>query len=246
MKSYLLKHPGQPTAAGRSPKQTSAFTFTELLCVAGALALLAGVVLPVLGQSKPRSEQAVCFNNLRGVGQALLQFNAENDQLDPWRAPGFGYDHPGKNNSFIQAYFLSNNLVSAKVLACPSDASARPATDFSLSPQGGFLNAAYRNYAVSYFWGLDSTALNPDSVLSGDRNIRYDGFGACSSGINPAATIFLSSPAPTSWRPGLHGPSGNILLHDGRVEQTSDTTVNRLFKSNADDNGSIHLQLPRP
>ena len=228
------------------PSRETAFTRLELMAVLAALTLLACVVLPAFAQGKPRSQQAICFNNLRMVGQAVLLFNAENGQMDPWRAfSGAGGGNPLAANAWFQFSWLSNGLTTPKVLACPSDDSARPAKDFSFSPDGGYLHANYRNAAVSYFAGLDSSALLPGSVLAGDRNIQFQGFGGCSSGINPAATIFLSPRPSTSWLKGLHGPSGNILLHDGRVEETTSQTVNRNFQL-ADDNGAVHLLIPSP
>ena len=224
----------------------TAFTRLELMVVIGALVLLAGAVLPVLAQGKSRAQQAICFNNLRMVGQAALLFNAENGQMDPWRTPGVGYYYPPSglgNNAWYQFLMLSNGLTNPKVLACPSD-TTRPAKDYSFSPDGGFLNPNYQNKAVSYFTGLDSSALLPGSVLAGDRNIQYQSLGGgCSSGINPAATIYMTTQASTSWLKGLHGPSGNILLHDGRVEETTSQTVSRNFQS-SDDNGAVHLLLP--
>ncbi len=246
MKKYIQRGSQPVPCEKRRCSNESAFTRLESACVLATLALLAAVTLPALASSKPRSEQAICVNNLRLVGQALLAFNAENNHVDPWRAPGFGYQHQLRGNGFVQASFLSNYLSTPKIFACPSDSRVRAASDFSLSANGGFLNPFYRNAALSYFWGLDSSALLPNSVLSGDTNIRYSGFGACSSGVFPAATIPLTGLSPTGWNPGLHGPAGNILLHDGRVEQTTELSVNHLFQKYVDDAGSVHLLLARP
>jgi type II secretory pathway pseudopilin PulG len=241
-----MKRPERVASLAKSGQgRETAFTRLELIVVIAALGLIAGVVLPALAQSKPRSQQAICFNNLRMVGQAVLLFNAENGQMDPWRTPGAGYSPPSGlgNNAWFQFSWLSNGLTNPKVLACPSDVSARPAKDYSTSLDGGYLNPNYRNAAVSYFAGLDSSVLLPASVLAGDRNIQFQGFASCSSGINPAATIYLTPQASTSWLKGLHGPSGNILLHDGRVVDTTSQTVSREFRS-VDDNGAVHLLMP--
>jgi competence protein ComGC len=227
---------------GQEKKQ--AFTCVELILLIGALALLALLALPALAQSKPRSQQAICFNNLRAVGQAVLLFNAENNQLDPWRASWASGSGPAINNVFFHYYFLSNGCSNPKVFACPSDELTRPASDYSVSTNGGFLGAGYRNQAVSYFIGLDSSVLVPNSVLSGDRNIGVHGSGACISGIQPVAAIYVNGGPPIGWRSGVHGAFGNILLHDGRVEQTSGKTVDRLFTPDTDDNGSVHLMIP--
>ena len=241
-----------PSPGSKRNPSGSAFTFTDLLAALAVLVLLGALVLPALAQGKPRSQQAICFNNLRAVGQAVLLFNAEHNQLDPWRelaSNGGTRNHPSglNNNVWFQFAWLSNELAHPKVLACPSDALARPARDFSFLPAGGLLNPNYQNNAISYFIGLDSSALLPDSVLSGDRNLRVVDATSCCSGLNPVFTIDLRTESPTGWAPvGLHGLSGNVLLHDGRVEQTSNETVNRLFKVGAVNNGSIHLQFPRP
>ncbi len=238
--------------AGRPDRET-AFTRLELLAVLAALVLVAGVVIPAFAQGKPRSQQAICFNNLRAVGQAVLMFNVEHNQLDPWRelaANGGTRNHPSglHNNAWFQFAWLSNGLSNPKVLACPSDALVRPAKDFSFSPNGGLLNANYQNNAISYFIGLDSSALVPDSVLAGDRNLYPNGGlgSGCSSGVGPVAVHYVSGGSPIKWGSALHGPSGNILFHDGRVEQTSSETVYRLFKLGTDDYGSFHFQVPRP
>lgn len=223
---------------------------TDLIAVVAIVGLIAGLIYPAFAQGKPRSQQVICFNNLRQVGQAVLLFNAENGQTDPWRTPGAGYNSPSGlgNNIFYQCLFLSNGISNPKVLACPSDALVRVAKNYSQGSDGGFLNSSYRNAAVSYFWGLDSSSLVAGSILSGDRNIRYDSVGGgCSSGLSPVFSLYASSAGfHTGWRSGLHGPAGNLLLHDGRVEQTTDETANRVVTRESDDNGSIHLQMPRP
>jgi len=223
----------------------TAFTRLELLAVVAALVLLAGVVLPALAQGKPRAQQAICFNNLRMMGQAILLFNAENGQMDPWRTPGVGYNHPLTSNPWFQFSWLSNGLTNPKVLACPSDNSVRPAKDYSFSPDGGYFNANYRNAAISYFAGADSSALLPDSILSGDRNIEFQGLSPCTigSGIFPTFEAPPQASPLTSWLKGLHAPFGNILLHDGRVEETTSQTIQRNFQR-SDDNTFVHLLIP--
>jgi prepilin-type processing-associated H-X9-DG protein len=227
------------------------FTRFELLVVVIAMAMLAVVVLPVFAQGKPRGQQALCLNNLRLIGQAILVFDIEHGQTDPWRIPDSETSAPPlKNNAWYHFYLLSNELQTPKILACPSDNTKR-ATDFSFSPDGGLLHQTYQNRAISYFLGLDSFFTSPDSILSGDRNIQLARFGGgCSSGINPVGEIFSFGQSPTAWIKGIHGTSGNILFHDGRVEELSTTGLNRAFsfsfRNYSDDNGSSHLLLPSP
>src|SRR5262245_55096030 len=116
------------------PKPPDAFSRTELVVVCGVVALLASVAIPGLAQAKPRSQQAVCLNNLRIIGTAITTWNSEHANFDPWRYPEGGAGSGGgalANNSFIQFSWFSNNLPTARVLACPSDLAKRPADNFS-------------------------------------------------------------------------------------------------------------------
>ncbi len=225
----------------------SAFTRLELLSVIVTLVLVAGVVIPAFAQSKPRSERAVCFNNLRLIGQAALLFNAENDQKDPWWSVSGNHPSGLGNNAWFQFMLLSNGLSNPKVLACPSDSLARPAKEYSLSSDGGLFNPNFRNNSISYFLGLDSSVLTPGSVFAGDRDMNYDRLNdRCSSGIFPCATLIIGRRSQSVWRGELHGAFGNLLLHDGRVELTSNQTVNRWFSSDVPDVDSFHILTPRP
>ena len=231
---------------GLGARQSSgAFARLELLAILGALALLAALALPVLAQGKPRSQQAVCLNNLRLIGRALLVWDTEHGQTDPWRIPHTS-ENPltgVENNSWFQFVSFSNELQTPKILACPSDFK-RPAKDFSFSADGGFLNPNYRNRSVSYFLGLDSVLTWSQSLLSGDRNVRMEGFSGCSSGLNPVPFFSNFGFSRTSWTNALHGMTGNLLLHDGHVEQSSSQGLNRLVLDSRDDNGHSHLLIP--
>jgi len=51
----------------------NAFTLVEMLVVVAILALLIGILLPVLGRSKAGTRQAVCLSNLAQLGHAAEQ-----------------------------------------------------------------------------------------------------------------------------------------------------------------------------
>jgi hypothetical protein len=213
-----------------------AFTRLELLACLAAVALLTNIIAVVLATVASRGDRVACFNNLRQIGVGYAQFASEHDQQMPWRvtrAEGGNFDHPLKNNAFIQFSILSNFVASPRVLLDPAEdrPTARVATEWSNNPQGGLLHTSFGNNSVSYFLGLDANFTTPAGILSGDRNIRHGGFSGCASGITPAASLPPRNPgnSPLAWTNALHGLSGNILLYDGSVHEVDTSGLRRLM-----------------
>ena len=73
----------------RKTKQSHAFTLVELLVVIGIIAVLVGVLLPVLGSGRGAAMNVKCLSNLRQCGQALWLY-ADNNKgyIVPVRAGG--------------------------------------------------------------------------------------------------------------------------------------------------------------
>lgn len=80
------------------------------MVVLAALALILGVQLPLWARSREPGQKASCFNNLRRLGQAILEFSMEN-----------GGNLPGRTlNPYwpqrLRGYYGDTNL-----LICPAD-----------------------------------------------------------------------------------------------------------------------------
>ena len=226
-----------------------AFSRLELVVCLAVITVLFVILLPLLAQTQPRSQLAICMNNLRQIGRGMLNWDTDHGAADPWRvaASDGTRNHPSglQNNIWFQFLWLSNELRTPRILACPSDAKAVVATDFTLSSPSGLATANMRNNAISYFLGVDSRPDAPQSVLSGDRHARLgSATGSCSSGINP---VFQIDPKTTEWnQTNLHGSVGQILFHDGRVELRSSAGLRQALDPGLiDDNGAIHLMSPR-
>jgi prepilin-type processing-associated H-X9-DG protein len=94
----------------------------ELLVVIGVIALLAGLLLPVVTRSKELGRGTACLSNLRQIGVALQLYTQDNQNRLPVMYDALLNTNglPGTNRPAIDRV-LSNHLGSAQVLRCPSE-----------------------------------------------------------------------------------------------------------------------------
>jgi type II secretory pathway pseudopilin PulG len=90
------KRPGRDNPAG-GKRWYGGFTLLELAVVLAMIVLLAGLLLPVLGQAREKSRQTVCLSNVRQIAQAHLLYLQDWDERFPYwyvpaplRPPPFG------------------------------------------------------------------------------------------------------------------------------------------------------------
>lgn len=243
---YVVRRPSRAMASKRS----RAFTRWDALALMAAAGLLFAWVLPALAVSKPRSQVMACLNNLRLIGQAHQLWGADHDNFMPLRVSQIqGGTQSGSRvgHAWFEFAWISNELVTPKILVCPADANtSRVATEFSTRPEGGFLNASYRNNAVSYWLALDTFGIHPQGPISGDRNLSFDAVNTgCSSGVLNAAGIALRpASGRAQWTNAVHQGTGNIVLNDGSVSQTSNQEMIQILRE-GESTGSTHLLMPR-
>jgi prepilin-type N-terminal cleavage/methylation domain-containing protein/prepilin-type processing-associated H-X9-DG protein len=204
------------SGSGRRFKQ--AFTLLELLCVIAVIAILAALLLPALSEARARARRIECVSQLRQLGVAFQSFAHDHNSRFPMSVPAtaggaleFVQNASSVKGDFFFAFrqfqTLSNELVSPKLLVCPAD-SRSPATNF----------ASLQNVNVSYFVGVDADYAQPNSLLSGDRNLTNDSAGR--------STILRLGPlSPLRWTAGLHRFKGNLLFADGHVVERNTTGI---------------------
>ncbi len=139
------------------------------------------------------------------------------------------------NNAWFHYAWISNELGTPRILACPDDDTARVARDFSTTAEGGFMNPTFRNHALSYLVGLEVRPSRLRLLVAADRNIDVGGSNRnCSSGVTAAGLLDPSgqrSGIPSRWQPGIHERRGNILLYDGQVLFTSSYQLGDYLRS---------------
>jgi prepilin-type N-terminal cleavage/methylation domain-containing protein/prepilin-type processing-associated H-X9-DG protein len=108
-------------------KRTSkaAFTLIELLVVIAVIAILAGLLLPVIARGKEAGRATACLSNLHQIGLALqLYVQDSNNRLPVMRDKVYGANSiPATNTVPLPSpdLVLSNQLGSARAWKCPSD-----------------------------------------------------------------------------------------------------------------------------
>jgi prepilin-type N-terminal cleavage/methylation domain-containing protein len=147
------------TERRRLASAETAFTLIELLVVIAIIAILAAMLMPVLARAKESGRRISCLNNLKELSLAAQMFVNDNQgnypprsETDRW--PNRLYDNYGKN---------------LKMLLCPSETTANPATlqDATLadsSPRSYIMNG-WNDYFQSIGHDKDPLGLNDgDSI----------------------------------------------------------------------------------
>jgi prepilin-type N-terminal cleavage/methylation domain-containing protein/prepilin-type processing-associated H-X9-DG protein len=99
-----------------------AFTLIELLVVMAIIALLAALLLPVLGRAKESARSTVCLGNLHQVGLALQIYVSENNNKLPVMRDVVPDPAVVATNTFPTInQVLAAQLGNTNVLRCPSD-----------------------------------------------------------------------------------------------------------------------------
>ena len=150
------------------------FTLIELLVVISIIALLAGLLLPVLGQVRKRARLTECSGNLRQIGIAFASYMTESKDTFPVAAmkPSVNTD---SSKPRISEVLESHVGGAVKVFRCPED--IRPEKDYSGNDaSGNFYDTEGISYEYASMLGGRQLGakMGRDNMSSAKRIVMFD------------------------------------------------------------------------
>lgn len=108
--------------ARRAASRFRAFTLIELLVVIAIIALLIGILLPVLSAARARGERTACTSNIRQVGFAMRSYLDSNNDVYPYASnlPSTT-PSPADETIYIADVLLPHASGDPKAFQCPMD-----------------------------------------------------------------------------------------------------------------------------
>jgi prepilin-type N-terminal cleavage/methylation domain-containing protein/prepilin-type processing-associated H-X9-DG protein len=213
----------------RDPSRAHGFTLIELLVVVAIIAILAGMLLPVLARAKAKVKQTDCMNNMRQIGLGLILFETDNEKLPPRASQVYDFMNPTapgwQNNALyaIAQYLQGNQKNSTKVYLCST---ALPGTGILAGNNPTALSGtSFMPNAVVMEKTLSALKNPSELIFIQESSVRIS-YCALRPGDGP--TFGGAARSYTFWHDNLsigkelysstHFQGGNLLFCDGHAQ----------------------------
>src|ERR1043165_69629 len=212
------------------------FTLIELLVAVTTIAILAALLLPVLGKAKIKAQRASCMSNLRQLNFAWLSYSHDNNGLlaesycagnpNAWVFGNMKKPEEAGGSTLIVQGKLFPYTRDTKVYRCPGDEgvsfgpkSVESVRSYSMNcfmggrdPVLGPIPASAKDYVP--FFAKDSELRRPSDLwvfIDEDERSIDDGFFV----TDPTAKVWYDFPASSAHR---HDYSFSLGMADGHTD----------------------------
>ena len=204
------------------------FTLIELLVVIAIIAILAGMLLPVLARAREEGRRTACKNNLRQIGTAMSMYAMTSNESFPIMDPNWGDGNDGRALGLM----VPDTISDVNIFRCQSNAGQTP----SLEAGTGYVKNSSYTYAA---YGASANA-NSGLEISGDRDVIGDRT-AMNHNLDGANVLFVD--AHVEWvmdskkdTPSIDSSDGDNLATEDDVSMSSIAGTTDAYMKPADSN----------
>jgi prepilin-type N-terminal cleavage/methylation domain-containing protein len=211
------------------------FTLLELLAVIATIAVLAALLLPILGKAKMKAQRTACVTNLRQLGQAWMNYHTDNNGLlvpsypetrEAWVQGDVSQPNEAGNTELVRQGRLYPYVQNVSSYRCPTDRGVLidgkrvpTARSYSMncfmgarSPNLPLIPETASGYVSSF--AKDSDLRRPSELwvlIDEDERSINDGFFI----TDPTAAVWIEFPTVAAHR---HNFSYVLNFADGHAE----------------------------